>query len=654
MKIVVIKRIELVNFRGLNLVVTPTNIETRFYGLNGVGKSSIAEACSWLFSGYTNANSVKNFNIYDNTKPLTHETPATKVIADVEINGIVTTLERSAKPSFVRKRGTNTYEKSSSDTYTYAIDNIDTSVSDFLSWIETQTGVPSDMLVYCIDGSYFSVLSITDKNKARKVLENIVGEVKFSDLKGDYTELELAMAKGFTLEQVTSQQKELRKKYEESIGMIDLKIKSKEEDLATLRQTPFSTIENEIAEKKSSIEDIDKAILGKAESIKPILGERDRIFDLINSKTLKLNEGRNTYLNKFSALKNDILRQINNVRADNDSIKQRNEEKARQYDALGRDIEAMKRMLEALSKEREMLVADKDKLKAQVFTDDKCVYCGQELPADMIEEKRKQFNEQKTKQLKVIIAKGKNVKERIENLQKDIQVKSDEYSKGFNVEPYISLDELQLKLDEVAKSYVPYEETDEYKIVFNEIETLKNSLPEMPDNDTDALTNVKKSLIEDLEKLNRQLGRKDDCLKIEREIEELLADKRSCANKQSEVEGMLQMIQDYTEEKANYVSNKINDKLEVAKIEMFRTQKDGTLAPDCVVRNKKGVMYATANGAQKILLNIDLQQMFCEHFGVVMPIFVDECSMFSPSLEPKFETQNFKFYASDDKVLKIV
>lgn len=653
MRIVEIKRIELVNFRGLNLVVTPKNIETRFYGLNGVGKSSIAEACSWLFSGYTNANSVKNFNIYDNTKPLTHETPATKVIADVEINGIVTTLERSAKPSFVRKRGTNVYEKSASDTYTYAIDNIDTSVSDFQSWIETQTGVPSDMLVYCIDGSYFSVLSITDKNKARKVLENIVGEVKFSDLKGDYTELELAMAKGFTLEQVTSQQKELRKKYGESLEMIDLKIKSKEEDLATLRQTPFSTIENEIAEKKSSIEDIDKAILGKAESIKPILGERDRIFDLINSKTLKLNEGRNTYLNKFSALKNDILRQINNVRADNDSIKQRNEEKARQYDALRRDIESMKRMLEALSKEREMLVADKDKLKAQVFTDDKCVYCGQELPADMIEEKRKQFNESKTKQLEVIIAKGKNVKERIENLQKDIQVKSDEHSKGFKVEPYISLDELQLKLDEVAKSYVPYEETDEYKIVFNEIETLKNSLPEMPDNDTDALTNVKKTLIEELEKLNRQLGRKDDCLKIEREIEELLADKRSCANKQSEVEGMLQMIQDYTEEKANYVSNKINDKLDVAKIEMFRTQKDGTLAPDCVVRNKKGVMYATANGAQKILLNIDLQQMFCEHFGVVMPIFVDECSMFSPSLEPKFETQNFKFYASDDKVLRI-
>lgn len=653
MRIVEIKRIELVNFRGLNLVVTPKNIETRFYGLNGVGKSSIAEACSWLFSGYTNANSVKNFNIYDNTKPLTHETPATKVIADVEINGIVTTLERSAKPSFVRKRGTNTYEKSASDTYTYAIDNIDTIVSDFHSWIETQTGVPTDMLVYCIDGSYFSVLSITDKNKARKVLENIVGEVKFSDLKGDYTELELAMAKGFTLEQVTSQQKELRKKYEESMGMIDLKIKSKEEDLATLRQTPFSTIENEIAEKKSSIEDIDKAILGKAESIKPILGERDRIFDLINSKTIKLNEGRNTYLNKFSALKNDILRQINNVRADNDSIKQRNEEKARQYDALGRDIESMKRMLEALSKEREMLVADKDKLKTQVFTDDKCVYCGQELPADMIEEKRKQFNDSKTKQLEVIIAKGKSVKERIENLQKDIQVKSDEHSKGFKVEPYISLDELQLKLDEVAKSYIPYEETDEYKIVFNEIETLKNSLPEMPDNDTDALTNVKKTLIEELEKLNRQLGRKDDCLKIEREIEELLADKRSCANKQSEVEGMLQMIQDYTEEKANFVSNKINDKLEVAKIEMFRTQKDGTLAPDCVVRNKKGVMYATANGAQKILLNIDLQQMFCEHFGVVMPIFVDECSIFSPSLEPKFETQNFKFYASDDKVLRI-
>lgn len=648
-----LQKIELVNFRGRNIVLIPKGVETKVFGLNELGKSSIVEAWNWVLSGYTNAASVKNFNLFDNTKPLTHETPATKVIADIDVDGVITTLERTSKPNFVRKRGTNIYEKSSSDNYTFAVDNIDTSVSDYQSRVEYNTGVPFDMLTFCLDGSFFSVLSMNDKNKARKVLENIVGEVKFSDLKGDYTELELAMAKGFTLEQITSQQKELRKKYEESMEMIDLKIKSKEEDVARLQQTPFSAIELEIKEKKSSIEGIDNVILGKAESIKPILGERDRIFDLINSKTLKLNEGRNTYLNNFSALKNDILRQMSNVRADNDNIRTRNEEKARQYDALGRDIENMKRMLEALSKEREMLVKDKDSLKEQVFSDDTCVYCGQELPSDMIEEKRKQFNDSKAKQLEVIIAKGKSVKERIDNLQNDIQEKSDEYSKGFKVEPYISFDELNAKLDEVAKSYIPYEDTDEYKIMFKEIETLKNSMPDMPENDTEALTKAKMSLIEEIEQLNRQLGRKDDCLKLQEEISELLSDKRECANKQSECEGMLQMIQDYTEEKANYVSDKINDKLEVAKIEMFRTQKDGTLAPDCVVRNKEGVMYATANGAQKMRINIDLQRMFCKHFDVVMPIFIDECSSFSPSLEPKFETQNFKFYATDDKVLRI-
>lgn len=648
-----LQKIELVNFRGRNIVLIPKGVETKVFGLNELGKSSIVEAWNWVLSGYTNAASVKNFNLFDNTKPLTHETPATKVIADIDVDGVITTLERTSKPNFVRKRGTNIYEKSSSDNYTFAVDNIDTSVSDYQSRVEYNTGVPFDMLTFCLDGSFFSVLSMNDKNKARKVLENIVGEVKFSDLKGDYTELELAMAKGFTLEQITSQQKELRKKYEESMEMIDLKIKSKEEDVARLQQTPFSAIELEIKEKKSSIEGIDNVILGKAESIKPILGERDRIFDLINSKTLKLNEGRNTYLNNFSALKNDILRQMSNVRADNDNIRTRNEEKARQYDALGRDIENMKRMLEALSKEREMLVKDKDSLKEQVFTDGTCVYCGQELPSDMIEEKRKQFNDSKAKQLEVIIAKGKSVKERIDNLQNDIQEKSDEYSKGFKVEPYISFDELNAKLDEVAKSYIPYEDTDEYKIMFKEIETLKNSMPDMPENDTEALTKAKMSLIEEIEQLNRQLGRKDDCLKLQEEISELLSDKRECANKQSECEGMLQMIQDYTEEKANYVSDKINDKLEVAKIEMFRTQKDGTLAPDCVVRNKEGVMYATANGAQKMRINIDLQRMFCKHFDVVMPIFIDECSSFSPSLEPKFETQNFKFYATDDKVLRI-
>lgn len=647
-----LKSIELVNFRGLNHKVNFNETETRIYAYNGIGKSSLQEAWQWLISGYTNATSNKNFEIFNSTEKLTHETPITKVIASVSINDIDFTIEKSAEAKFTRKKGTNVYEKASSDVYAHYIDNIETAVSDFNAWLEHNICSP-DVIVYCLDGSFFPILAMDDSKKARKVLESIVGEVKDSDLQGDYSKITDLMSKGYTIEQVTEQQKNLRKKYEDSLDEITFKIKSKEDDLARLLQTPFAEIEKDIEEKRHSITSIDNAILGKAEAIKPILGERDRIFELINSKTLRLNECRNTYLNEQNARKSEIKAQISNVEKVNAGIKQRNEQAAMEFGNIERNLQRAKTMLDTLNKEREILVKERDDVKAMVFKDDKCAYCGQELPADILEENRKYFNDNKTKKLEIIVAKGKNIKRQIEDTEKSIAEYQTIIGKGLNLEQFHNADELNAQLSEIEKSFVPFEQTDDYNRLFNEIETLKNSMPATPDNDTTALTNTKKMLIEELEQLNRQLGRKDDCAKIQEEISLLDIDRRECANKLSETEGIIQLIKDYQEEKANYISHKINDRLQVANIVMFRVQKDGQLAPDCVVTNKQGVKYATANGAQKILLNIDIQRMFCEHYNIQMPIFIDECNSFAQSAEPTFNTQCVKLYPSEDRILRI-
>ena len=652
-KTIKIKRIELSNFRGRNIAVTPNDVETRISGLNELGKSSIVEAFYWLLSGYTNATSVKNFNLFDNTKPLTHETPATSVKADIDIDGCVTTLERIAKPCFVRKRGTNTYEKSNSDTYTYLIDSIDNSVSDFQAWIERNIGVPMDMLVYCLDGSFFATTSMEDKGKARKCLERIVGEVGFSELKGDYSAIEERVAKGLTIEQVSAQQKEMRKRFEDSMRLIDVKIKSKEDELAGLMQTPFDEIEGRIAEKKASIDEIDNTLLGKAEDIKPILGERDRIFDLINKKTLELNEKRRSYNADFISLKNDMLIQISCLNKENDGIRERNEERMRKLSNLKMETESYRNRVILLEKERQSLIEERDKVKSEVFNAERCPYCGQEMPIDMIEAKRRDFNDEKQRRLEIIIGKGKAVRKEIDRYTALVKENEIEIDKGVKMEESIDLEELKSRLSEIEASYVPFENTMEYADIISSIDALKGTLPEIPSNDTEALTGAKKAIMSEIDGLNRMLGRKDDCEKIRVEIRELMDDRRECANRLAECEGILSMIAEYTEEKARCVSDKVNGRFEVAMIEMFRTQKDGSIAPDCVVRNKDGVMYATANSAQRIRINIDIQRMFCEHYGIVMPIFVDECSMFSPSLEPKFETQNIKLFASDDKVLRV-
>ena len=85
--------------------------------------------------------------------------------------------------------------------------------------------------------------------------------------------------------------------------------------------------------------------------------------------------------------------------------------------------------------------------------------------------------------------------------------------------------------------------------------------------------------------------------------------------------------------------------------EMFSTQKDGTIKPDCVLRDSKGVQYATTNTANRMLIDIELQEFFMNHFNVQLPIFIDEAQSFSDENMPEVKGQNILLKVSNDKYL---
>lgn len=651
---IILKKETLSNFRQVNVEVTYNDGTTEISSRNGVGKSSLDAAWKWLLCGYTDTANPKNHELYDSTKELNENTPITRVKADVEVNGIAYTLEKTAEAKFVKKRGETTYEKASSDTYVYYIDNIKTSVSDFNAWIERNI-CPIDMLPYCLDGGFFANEAEEEPKKARKVLEGIVGEISDSELKGDYTELTTLMnEKGYSVEQVRTQQKEKLNSLKSDETRVRAEIELKEKTLAELQSIDYDVIEKQIAEIKKQIKDIDNTLLGKAEAIKPILGQRDAIFEIINSKTLKLNEGRNTYNNKFNALRNDINAQIRNVEKVNAGIHQRNEQAIMEFDATKTKLERAKTMLGTLNKEREMLVKERDDVKSMVFKDDKCAYCGQELPVDILEENRKSFNDNKTKKLEIIVAKGKHIKREIEGTENIIAEYQTVVDKGLNLEQFQNADELNAQLSEIEKSFVPFEQTDDYNRMFNEIETLKSTLPEIPQSDNESLTNMKRSLITELETQNRMYGKKQDIIDTMNKIDALKSDLRNICNEEARIEGLLAKITEYVEEKANIVSSRVNDHLSICKIQMYRVQKDGGIAPDCRVYSKEGVPFSTINNSKAMLIRIDLQRFFCNHFNVQLPIFVDEYKSFDDFNAPKSQgEQMVMLYASNSPTLEI-
>lgn len=652
MKEILLKRIKLGNWKSLNLDVTFNNKSTKISAKNGVGKSSLIAGWNWLLSGYTNAVAPKNHELFDNRCELTHETPIASVKAWISIDGIEYTIEKTAQAKFTRKRGSSEYTKDSSDTYKTYIDEIETSATDFNNWIEHNI-CPVDMLVYCLDGTFFTVLADEDKRKARKVLENIVGEIKEDDFGGNYDCLKNDFAKGYTIEQIEERTKNQIKPLRDRLVKIPALIEDKERLLSEYLQTDYSAIEKQIGETRKDIENIDNQILGNGESVKPILGQRDAIFDLINSKTLKLNERKNIHINAYNAVRSELKGKINDVSKRNSEIKARNEQKQCEYDYNQHILEQTKRELNNCALYREELIVQRDEIKGRIFVNESCAYCGQELPTDKQGELQANFNERKKKDLDFVVSQGKLNTQKMDNCQKRIQELQAIVDKGVQLEEFEKSEILEAELKTYEAKYQPFEETKVYAELKKEIDDLNNSLPEIPQNNNEELTNVKKTLLSRLESLNQQLGGKYKAEQLKTEIDNLKSELRKVGNEIAELEGVLFKCKEYAEERADIISCRVNDKLTDCKIVMFETQKNGELAPSCTITDNNGVKYSTLNNSNRIKTCISLQQLFCKHFEISMPTFIDESSIFDSSNIPLLPNETIYLYASDSPVLVV-
>lgn len=652
MKQIILKRIKLTNWKTKNLDVTFGNNVTKVSAENEVGKSSLQQAWNWLLSAYTSAVYPKNHELFDNRVELSPETPVASVKAWLEINGLEFSIEKTAQAKFSRKRGSNEWVKDASDTYKMFIDDIESSATDFNGWIE-QNICPTDMLVYCLDGSFFSVLAEDDKKKARKILEQIVGEITINDFTGNYTILANDFAKGYTIEQIEERTKHQTKPIKDRMDKIPALIEDKERLVGEFEKNDYDSIERQIGNTKEAIEKIDSDILGLGESIKPILGERNRILDIINSKAISLQEQKKGYMEAYNTVRSELNGKIKGVTQRNLIIQNRNEQRKCNYNLDCKNLERFNAELTSLEEYRKELATRRDEIKARVFTDDKCAYCGQELPLEELEKAKEKFNTIKQKELNAIVVLGKNTKQKIDDLKTRISELQVIIDKGVDVEPMEDATEYENKLAEIERNFVPFEQTENANKLKNEIDALKDSMPELPNNDNDALMNTKKTLLNTLEALNRQLGGKDKANEIKVEISALKSELKDLGIEIARLEGVLAKCKEYIEERADIISNRINTQLIGCKIRMYETQKNGDIVPSCTIVSDKGVKFATQSNSARIKTNIAIQQMFLKHYYIALPIFVDECSVFSSSNLPQLENQTIYLFASDSPTLQV-
>lgn len=650
MKEFIIKEITLTNFKGQSRTFVPNEIKTFVKGANGVGKTTLYKAFCWLLTSYTDALNVKNHELFDSRLELTHETPEARVKATILLDGEEYTLERVAKAKFSRKRGSQEWTKDASDSYSLYIDSIETSASDFASWIERNI-CSVDLLPYMLIGERFANLVIDDKKAARKILEQITGEITIDMMRGDYSMIKNDLQK-YPIEQLMERYKSQLKPLIQRISIIDALIDTKESELLKFNDVDFDSLLLRIDEKTNELTKVDECIADASKLLEPLICERERIVKEIHVKSVELGDARF----KFEGAKSEelmaLMREIQDVDRFNQDIKKVNKKREEDYEIAIATISAKKKLLEQLNDQRDLLVKRRDEVKGRVFNGEKCPYCGNLLSEYDLDKERKAFNDNKESVLNGIVTEGKIVKSKIDEVSKEISDLSEIISIGCKLEEYKDKDKLVKEYESLKSSHKSFEETDTYRKIEEEINELKERMPEIK-NDTSELSSTKERLMSELQLLNREYGKKAVKDGFEREIELLKTEKRNLGSEIVRLEGCIDTIKEYEEERARIISDKINNKLDDCRIVMYSRQKDGTLKPDCVVESKEGVKYATLNNSARIRICLSLQRMFCKHFDINLPIFVDEASVFDSEHLPTFDCQTIYLLASDDKTLKI-
>lgn len=653
MKEIKLKKLVLSNWRGQSREVNFGDAKTTLSGVNGCGKTTVMSSWLWLISGMSEPHNPKNFNLYDNREELSENTPWASVTAKVEIDGLEYEIQRKAKPKYTRSKGSMEFTKSAADSYEYYVDSIEVGATGFNNFIENTLGIPTDMLTYCLSGDFFSYLVSDDKNKARKVLCEIAGEVKPEDFKGDYSAIKELLER-HTASEIGEMSKKKKKPLEERQNIIPLEIDRKEERLSELRTMDFTYTESEIERVKKEIETIDGLLLGNADALKPILEHNREIENKVANKRLSLVNGRLDHKEAQSARTSEIKAKIANAKRRNADVDNTNERIKKEFRDAQADIELITLEIASLKSLIESLRTKKNEIKVRVFTEDHCPYCGAELDPLEIEKKKEEFNNAKRIELEAIVAEGKAIKEKIEKKELELAFAKANVDKGLNLYSKEDLTPYEEELAKIEASFAPYEETDEFKRINAEIEALLPEMKEIPSFDNEALTSKKKGLVEELSELSKKLGLKDEIGKVEKEVAELREELRSVACSIAELEKSIYVAKAYEQEKHEIVSDRINLHLDHAKIQMFSTQKNGDIVGDCILLNKKGVRMSSTNFADRILISLSLQMLFMEKMGVRLPIWVDESAVFSSNNLPSKEGYQMIYMLPSDSPYLVV
>lgn len=668
MKKILIDKICLRYFKGVENkeIVLGDNINV-VKGRNGIGKSTIADAISWVLFG-TNQSGATKFGIKTKDKD---GNEIEDVAHSVEISLSVQDEQEGLTCYVLTRTLTETRKEDGSvmNSYTYKVDGEVETAGDFKKVVDAIC--PEEVFRLCSSPYSFTQM---DWSEQRKRLNEMFGVPSVEDVTGGdkkYDAIKELLEKD-DVDKVLKHLNYKRKEVQKSLDEVPVRLEALKNVLP--KAEDWADIENRIKEKgleidatRKSLNTIDNGgadLIRKQQNISILNLDYKRKRIMEESAQRKMGEILKANAEAKTACKKAVAEAEQNI----EDLKQ----KSKSFDVALVKCDARMNELDAEKadgKEKWKLIKAR---KWEWNEDDAfCPTCKQPLPEDQVqrimEESKKAFLNNQASDLKKLGDDAARIKEEVKKCeetteyfkteQKTTETALIEARKAL-VEARKALEEQAKKEEEKVSVETLLAEKPEYKQVCDRIKKIEAEQEKpadegMSEEDKKLKADVEtklKDLEAEREVLTARLAVKAQWEKVNAQMDALQENRAQWKEQIDALDEKIKAASDFQRRSCEVLEENVNRRFKLVRWKMFRRQLDGTDKPWCEC-SVDGVPYSDLNTAAKINAGLDITNTLKRHYGVDVPCVIDNAETVQ---EPLYEGgQQIRLTVTDDEDIVI-
>ncbi|HHN8471777.1 TPA: AAA family ATPase, partial [Clostridioides difficile] len=275
MKAILLKSLDIENFKGIKELHIDFNNITNVFGENATGKTSIFDAFTWVMFDKDS----KNRSVFE-IKPLDSNNKVirglvTTVTAVLEVNNREIKLSKKYEEKWTRKRGESEATFTKNET-TYMTNDTPIKKSEYVKEIAE---IADEEQFKLLTNPYFFSNELNWK-KAREVILEICGDItteQIIETKQELTPLVTEFEKENNIDKIIKNRKASKNNLSKEKEEIPVRINECNERIYDI---DFEEIEAQLKAKKSDLEAIEDNLLNGTKTNEQILKDKEKIFEL--------------------------------------------------------------------------------------------------------------------------------------------------------------------------------------------------------------------------------------------------------------------------------------------------------------------------------------------------------------------------------------